>query len=87
MAKYNLSDGQIETLQGERAWVANVASTTQATTRYRVFYQNNGTIDEGFLAKDGVPVQTESQGTGAPLDFAIFLNNAALQSVKSAISF
>jgi hypothetical protein len=78
---YNLSDGQIVTLAGTRAWVANTALNT-ATPEYRVYYQSNGQIFSGVLIKDGTPL--------APItsqDFYIFLNSAAVQSVAAAITF
>jgi hypothetical protein len=83
---YQLADGQITTLAGVRAWVANTALST-ATPEYRVFYQSNGGIDAGYLIKDGTPLQIAPVGGGTPTNFFIFLNSAALQSVKSAINF
>lgn len=83
---YNLSDGQIVTLAGTRAWVANVAQST-ATPQYRVYFQNNGQIFSGAVIKDGTPLQLYSAGTTTPQDFYIFLNSAAVQSVASAITF
>ena len=82
---YNLSDGQIVTLAGTRAWVANVAQSA-ATTQYRVYFQNNGQIFSGVVIKDGTPLAL-STGTATPQNFFIFLNNAAVQSVASAITF
>ncbi|SDG61914.1 hypothetical protein SAMN05216466_104176 [Paraburkholderia phenazinium] len=83
---YQITDGQIMTLAGVRAWVANTALST-ATPEYRVFYQNNGAIYTGYLIKDGTPLQTQSAGSTTAQNFSIFLNNAALQSIKSAINF
>jgi hypothetical protein len=78
---YNLSDGQIVTLAGARAWVANTASST-ATPQYRVYYQNNGQIFSADLIKDGTPLASTTTENAY-----IFLNSAAVQSVAAAISF
>lgn len=83
---YQISDGQIVTLAGMRAWVANTALAT-ATTEYRVYYQNNGGIYLGYLIKDGTTLQLPSPGNGTPQNSYYFLNSAALQSIKSAINF
>jgi hypothetical protein len=83
---YNLSDGQIVTLAGVRAWVANAPLANVASTEYRVFYQSNGQIFVGVLDKDGTTLQLAS-GSTTPQDFYIFLNQAAVQSIKSAITF
>jgi hypothetical protein len=84
---YQLSDGQIVTLAGMRAWVANAPIAADATTTYRMFYQSNGAIYTGFLIKDDTPLQAELLGSTTPQDFYIFLNGAALNSVKAAIKF
>lgn len=83
---YQLSDGQIVTLAGVRAWVANTP-TSDATTSYRVFYQSNGAIYIGSLVKDGTPLQIDVLGATTPQNFYLFLNGAALNSVKAAVKF
>lgn len=83
---YQIGDGQIVTLAGVRAWVANTALKT-VVPQYRVYYQSNGAIYSGILTKDGTPLQIPSLGAGAAQNFYIFLNSPALQSVKSAINF
>lgn len=83
---YLIGDGQIVTLAGMRAWVANTALST-ATTEYRIYYQNNGGIYLGYLIKNGTTLQLLSLGNGMPQNSYYFLNSAALQSIKSAINF
>ncbi|MFL9863853.1 hypothetical protein PQR67_06700 [Paraburkholderia fungorum] len=83
---YQLGDGQIVTLAGVRAWVAN-AALGAATTDYRVYYQNNGGIYAGYVIKDGTTFQLAPLGGGTPQDSYYFLNSAALQSIKAAIVF
>lgn len=83
---YNLSDGQIVTLAGVRAWVADTALGTP-TTEYRVFYQNNGQIDAGAVIRDGTTLAIAPAGSTTPQDFYILMNSAAVQSVKAAITF
>ncbi|MBK5047020.1 hypothetical protein IQ289_01200 [Burkholderia sp. R-70006] len=83
---YQISDGQIVTLAGMRAWVANTALAS-ATTDYRVYYQNNGGIYAGYLIKDGTTLQLAPLGGGTPQDSYYLLNSAAVQSIKSAIVF
>jgi hypothetical protein len=81
---YNLSDGQIVTLAGVRAWVSNATINT-ATTEYRVFYQNNGQIYSGAIARDGTTLQLSTDT--APQNFYIFLNEAAVRSLTAAVTF
>ncbi|MFL9901518.1 hypothetical protein PQR75_15550 [Paraburkholderia fungorum] len=83
---YQIGDGQIVTLAGMRAWLANTALTS-ATTDYRVYYQNNGGIYAGYVIKDGTTLQVAPLGGGTPLDTYYLLNGAALQSIKSAMVF
>ncbi|VWD48426.1 hypothetical protein BLA18110_07434 [Burkholderia lata] len=83
---YNLSDGQIVTLAGVRAWVANAARNAP-TTEYRVFYQYNGQINVGVVIRDGTTLAITSTGSTTAQNFYILLNSAAVQSVKAAITF
>ncbi|HEX8896801.1 MAG TPA: hypothetical protein VF783_26030 [Terriglobales bacterium] len=83
---YQLTDGQIVTLAGMRAWVATAPLAT-ATTEYRVFYQYNGGINVGYLVKDGTTLQLAPLGGGTPQNSYYFLNSAAVQSLKAAIAF
>lgn len=83
---YQIGDGQIVTLAGVRAWVANTA-LGGATTDYRVYYQSNGGIYAGYVIKDGTTLQVAPLGGGTPQDNYYFLNSAAVQSIKSAIVF
>ncbi|WP_245964838.1 hypothetical protein [Trinickia dinghuensis] len=83
---YNLTDGQIVTLAGARAWVSNAALST-ATTEYRVFYQMNGHINSGALVRNGTPIAILPAGGTTPQNFQIFLNGAAAQSIKAAVTF
>ena len=76
----------ISSLAGVRVWGANTPLST-ATHEYRVFYQNNGSIYAGYLVRNGTIRQSEPPGGGTPQGFQIFLNNAARQSIKSAINF
>ena len=83
---YQLSDGQIVTLQGVRAWVAN-SVLGGSTTDYRVYYQYNGGIYAGYMIRNGTTVQIAPLGGGTPQQNYYFLNNAAVQSIKSALNF
>lgn len=83
---YQLSGGQIITVQGVRAWVSNTV-LGDATTDYRVYYQFNGGIYAGYPIKDGTTLQIKPLGGGNPQDNYYFLNNVATQSIRSAISF
>jgi hypothetical protein len=84
---YNLTDGQIVTLAGDvRAWVASTLMNT-ATAEYRVFYQSNGEIFEGALAKDGTDLALFPSGSTTAQNFYIVLNKAAVQSISSALTF
>lgn len=83
---YQLSDGQIVTEGGVRAWVAN-AQLGGSTTDYRVYYQINGGISAAYLIKDGTTLQVAPLGGGTPQSSYYFLNGAAVQTIKSAINF
>ena len=84
---YQIGDGQIVTLAGVRAWVATAPVQNTAIPQYRVFYQSNGAVYSGTLIKNGTPLQIPALGSAVAQNFYIFLNNAALQSVKSAVNF
>ncbi|WP_233831423.1 hypothetical protein [Paraburkholderia sp. ZP32-5] len=83
---YQLTDGQIVTLAGVRAWVSNTP-LNGPTTDYRVYFQYNGGIYAGYVIKDGTTLQIAPLGGGTPQDNYYVLNNAAVQSIKSAINF
>jgi hypothetical protein len=82
---YNLSDGQIVTLAGAQAWNSTTAINTP-TTEYRVYFQLNGQIYSGVVIRDGTTLAVEPAGSTTPQDFYIFLNSAAVQSVKAALT-
>lgn|GEM_PF-1174531 len=83
---YLLADGQIVTLAGVRAWVSNTPLNAPST-QYRAYFQYNGGIYAGYVLKDGTTLQIAPRGGGAPQDNYYVLNNAAAQSIKSAINF
>ena len=83
---YQLSDGQIVTLQGVRAWVAN-SVLGGSTTDYRVYFQYNGGIYAGYLIKSGTTMQISPLGGGTPQPNYYFLNSTAVQSIKAALNF
>jgi hypothetical protein len=82
---YNLSDGQIVTLAGAQAWVST-AAVNAPTTEYRVYFQLNGQIYSGVVIRDGTTLAVEPAGSTTPQEFYIFLNSAAVQSVKAALT-
>jgi hypothetical protein len=84
---YQLSDGQITTVAGVTAWVANNPVTSTATPVYPVFYQNAGGIYAGVLLKNGTTLQRVSNDGTTTQNFTILLNAAAVSSIKSAITF
>ncbi|RFU46668.1 hypothetical protein [Paraburkholderia sp. DHOC27] len=84
---YTLADGQISTVAGVRAWVANTPVASAATTAYAVFYQGSGGIYEGALLKDGTTQQYFSSGSSTPVNFKVLLNSTAVSSIKAAITF
>lgn len=76
---YQFYDGAIVTLAGVRAWVARFPIPEQGgSPLYRVYYQNKGKIYTGLLTKN----DTSSQSTP---NFFVYFNNAAVQSIKSAL--
>lgn len=78
---YQFYDGAIVTLAGVRAWVARLPVPEQGSSlMYRVYYQSKGKIYTGLLTKD----ETTSQPAS---NFFVYLNNAAVQSIKSALKF
>ncbi|MDB5767203.1 MAG: hypothetical protein JWQ61_2017 [Collimonas fungivorans] len=82
---YQIGDGQIVTLSGVRAWVATAPFTNAVTKDYRVYYESNGAIYSGILTRDGTQIQVAP--FGIVQDFYLFMNNAAVQSIKSAVNF
>ena len=83
---YQLSDGKIIMLAGARAWLANTPGQNGSNLP-RVFFQNNAYIFEGSLVKDGTPRYSAPLGGGALQKFSIYLNNSAIESIKSAVNF
>jgi hypothetical protein len=82
---YNLGDGQIVTLAGAQAWVSTATIKTP-TTEYRVYFQIDGQIYSGVVIRDGTTLAIEPAGSTTPQDFYLFLNGAAVQSVKAALT-
>lgn len=81
-----LNDGKIVVLAGVRTWIANTL-LHRATEQYQTYFEYNGKIAIGTFMKDGTALQLDSSSGSTPQTFYVFLNQAALQSVKSAVSF
>jgi hypothetical protein len=88
---YQIGDGQIVNSQnGVRAWVSNTPVASVPTTSYAVFYQLSGAIYSGLLVKDGTTTQsyaTAQDNSIITQNFKILLNAAAVNSIKSAVTF
>ncbi|MBB5443376.1 MULTISPECIES: hypothetical protein [unclassified Paraburkholderia] len=54
---------------------------------YRVYYQYNAGIYAGYMIRSGTTMQIAPLGGGTPQENYYFLNNAAVQSIKSAHNF
>lgn len=84
---YQLADGQIGTVAGARAWVANKPLGASVSPAYRVIFEHEKSVKVGVLVKDGTPSRTATAGTSDGVDFYLFFNKAAVQSVKDALTF
>lgn len=81
-----LVDGTITTLEGLRAWVANLPrpADQDPTRSYRVYYEYGGNVYEGFLEKAGSPINYD-QTDGSYVSYSIGLNAAAVKSVQGGL--
>ena len=84
---YRESDGQVQAVAGVTSWVSNAPIPIRETTTYRVFYQTNNEIFGGYLVKSGTTIAISPLGGGAPQDFEILFNEAAVQSIEAAVTF
>jgi hypothetical protein len=84
---YQFTDGQVQTVAGVTAWVSTASVPNRPTTSYRVFYEASGQIFGGYLIKEGTAFAIDPLGGGAPQDFEILFNEAAVQSIEGAVTF
>ncbi len=80
------TDGVISTVQGLRMWVATAPLTEESapTQEYRVFFEFEGSVYEGFLQKDGSKFQNY-QTDGSAVGYLLTLNQAAVNSVQRGL--
>lgn len=79
-------DGAISTIQGVRMWVANspVPLARDPIETYRVFYESNGNVYQGYLEKDGA-IYRYNQADGSVVDYSLTMNQAAIDSIRQGI--
>jgi hypothetical protein len=94
-AIYSLSNGTVSTINGVNTYVANSPIVKSTTTEYRIFLELNGNVYQGVWIKAGTVLGGPSYLVGTPSSYTINysshtqirLNQAALNSLKSAITF
>jgi hypothetical protein len=82
---FTLSNGNIQTVQGLRAWVSVslVPSSVNVTDAYLAFFELNGKVYRAILQKNGVALKSRNSA-GAVVDYSLYLNRTAVESVKAA---
>lgn len=95
---YNMTNGNVSVINWINTYVATNPILNETGTRYRTFYELNGNVYAGVLLKDGtvvggMPFYVAAPGTpsGYTVDYSatnqIRLNKAAIDSLKSAVTF
>jgi hypothetical protein len=95
---YTMANGNVSIINGINTYVATNPILNETGTRYRTFYELNGNVYVGVLLKDGsivggMPFYVAAPGTpsGYTVDYSstyqIRLNKAAIDSLKSAVTF
>jgi hypothetical protein len=92
---YDMANGSVAVINGVNTYVATNPLSNSATTLYRTFYELNGNVYSGTLAKNGtvssfnylVPLPGTPGYTNASANYQIRLNKAAINSLQSAVTF
>ncbi len=81
---FTLANGSIQQVQGLRAWVSTslVPSSVNVTDSYLAFFELNGKVYRAILQKNGVTLKT--RGSAGTVDYAVYLNRTAVESIKAA---
>ena len=82
---FTLANGSIQTVQGLRAWVSVslVPSSVNLTDSYLAFFELNGKVYRAIVQKNGVALKSRNSA-GTVVDYSLYLNRTAVESVKAA---
>jgi hypothetical protein len=82
---FTLANGSIQTVQGLRAWVSTglVPSSVSVTDAYLAFFELNGKVYRAILQKNGVTLKSKTSA-GSVVDYSLYLNRTAVESIKTA---
>ena len=79
------ADGTISTINGVTMWIANAPlPPVDDTPAYRVFYELNGNVYMAVVEKAGTAF-LYAQSDGSVVDYAITLNQAAVNSIQQGL--
>jgi hypothetical protein len=86
---YQLTDGDILTVEGARVWIAKAARPTSvsATPAFRTIFEINGSPYTGQTIRAGARSQSNLPGSGAWSQDFIRPNQAAMESLKGVLAF
>jgi hypothetical protein len=80
------SAGTIQTLQGLRAWISTVPVSALNNEMSVVAFELNGSVYQGFLARDGDPIRA-ALIDGTSVDYTVLFNKTAFDSLKAGVTF
>lgn len=81
---FTLANGSVQQVQGLRAWVSTslVPSSVNVTDSYLAFFELNGKVYRAILQKNGVALKSRS--SAGTVDYVLYLNRTAVESIKAA---
>ena len=88
---YTMTNGTVSVINGVNTYVATNPRPNRTTTRYRIFFELNGNVYSGSLIKNGTVrggnVYIVAGVNNYSMNYQIRLNKAAVDSLKSAVTF
>lgn len=88
---YTMTNGTVSVINGVNTYVATNPRPNQTTTQYRIFFELNGNVYSGALIKNGTVrggnVYLVAGTNNYSMNYQIRLNKAAVDSLKSAVTF
>ena len=88
---YTMTNGTVSVINGVNTYVATNPRPNRTTTQYRIFFELNGNVYSGALIKNGTVrggnVYIDAGVNNYSMNYQIRLNKAAVDSLKSAVTF
>jgi hypothetical protein len=88
---YTMTNGNVSVINGVNTYVATNPRPNQTTTQYRIYFELNGNVYTGALIKNGTVsggnVYLVAGINNYSMNYQIRLNKAAVDSLKSAVTF